>query len=140
MTPGNNRTGWGRAVAFVANGLVRDHGEIVKLGFKPEVFEKINFDFHEQRTGFAELSGLSKAGRPLSSFCRPASWVAYKSAGNVRTSTDVSGRPGLSIAFYLYPTMGHQCGENNGTAGQAQGGGNLAEKQPHQKRAQYGFQ
>ena len=36
----------GRAIAFVANGLVSNDREVVKLGFKAKFVEKIDFDFH----------------------------------------------------------------------------------------------
>ncbi len=39
------RTG-GRAIALVANRLVGHHGEVVELGFKSKVVEKIDLDFH----------------------------------------------------------------------------------------------
>src|SRR5690606_3279120 len=47
-----------RAVAFVADGLVGDDGEIVKFGLKPQVVEIIDFDFHGQLTGFRNMSSL----------------------------------------------------------------------------------
>lgn len=35
-----------RAIALVANGLIGDHREVVELGFKSKVVEKVDLDFH----------------------------------------------------------------------------------------------
>ena len=44
-----------RAVALVANRLVRYDGEIVKLGFKSEVLEKVDVDFHCKESWIGEF-------------------------------------------------------------------------------------
>ncbi len=33
-------------VAFIANRLIGDHREVIELGFKSKVVEKVNLDFH----------------------------------------------------------------------------------------------
>ena len=38
----------GRPIAFVANGLVGDDREVVKLGFQAKFVEKVDFDFHSE--------------------------------------------------------------------------------------------
>jgi hypothetical protein len=35
-----------RAIALVADGLIGDHREVVELGFKSKVVEKVDLDFH----------------------------------------------------------------------------------------------
>ncbi|MNE37978.1 hypothetical protein D3C80_1318540 [compost metagenome] len=35
-----------RTIAFIADRLIGDHGEVIKLGFKPKVVEKVDLDFH----------------------------------------------------------------------------------------------
>ena len=52
-----------RAIALVADGLVSHHREVIELGFKSEVVEKLDLDFH---AGLPEY-GLNE-WRPLSGF------------------------------------------------------------------------
>jgi hypothetical protein len=40
-----------RAVALVADRLVGDHREVVKLGFEAQFVEKVDFDFHREFLG-----------------------------------------------------------------------------------------
>ena len=56
------RTG-GRAIALVANGLVRHHGEVIEFGFEAKVVEKVDLDFH------AALPEYEKDCSPLSRLC-----------------------------------------------------------------------
>ena len=53
--------GRGRAIAFVANGLVSNDREIVKLSFNSKIVEKIDINFHYKGTC---ITG-SGARRPL---------------------------------------------------------------------------